>query len=248
MSDSRTALITRDFVAAINEIVRRHDITHDEYRSTIDFLTEAVSKGETSLLFDAFLESDVVAANAEKQEGTPQQVLGPFYLPDMPWLENGQLAGDNEPGERLTVQGTVRGTNGESLSGSELDFWQCDAEGRYSNFMPGLPDGHLRGRMKSENDGSYTLKTIRPSPYPIPHEGPTGRLLKELGRHPWRPAHLHVIARHEGYRPLTSQVYFQGDKYLDSDAVRAATDKLAFALSKDENGSVMKFDIELEAV
>ena len=102
--------------------------------------------------------------------------------------------------------------------------------------------------MKSENDGSYTLKTIRPSPYTIPNEGPTGRLLNELGRHPWRPAHLHVIARHEGYRPLTSQVYFQGDKYLDSAAVRAATDKLAFALAKDENGSVMKFDIELEAV
>jgi catechol 1,2-dioxygenase len=226
MAESRAAAVTRDLIQAVNDVVAKHKVTHAEYRAAIDFIGEAFEKGEQSLLFDAFVEADVVAHNAEDQRGTLSQVLGPFYLPDTPWIENGKLASDDEPGDRLVMHGTVRGTDGKPLEGAVLDFWQADAQGAYSNFSPGAKDGNLRGRLKTNKDGSYELHTVVPAAYTIPHQGPTGRLLEELGRHPWRPAHVHLIASHEGYRPLITQVYFKGDKYLESDAVRAARPEL----------------------
>ncbi len=246
MAESRAAAITRDLIKAFNDIVAKHNITHAEYRAGIDFIGEAVAKGEQSLLPDAFLEADVVAHDALAQQGTFSQVLGPYYLPDAPWLENGQLASADEPGDRLVLHGIVRGTDGKPLENAVLDFWQCDAKGAYSNFNPGTKDGNLRGRMKSNKDGSYELHTVVPAAYTIPHEGPTGRLLNELGRHPWRPAHIHLLASHDGFRPLTTQIYFEGDQYLDSDAVGAARPELSIAL-KGGGDKTAEFDIELEA-
>jgi catechol 1,2-dioxygenase len=246
MSDTRAAAITRDLIKAVEEVVKKHGVTHPEYRAAIDFVTEAVAEGETSLLFDAFLEAKVVAASAETQKGTHRQVLGPFYLPEPAWLENGQLAGPDETGEKLTVVGNVRSVTGEQLAGAELDFWQADADGRYSNFSPGVADGNLRGRLRSGEDGTYMMRTVVPAPYTIPHHGPTGRLLEELGRHPWRPAHLHLTVHADGYESLTTQIYFEGDKYLESDAVNAARSELVFPLKDGGGGSVLEFDIELD--
>jgi len=246
MSESRVAAITQDLLEAFQRVVEKHSITQAEYRAGVEFINEAVSRGETFLLPDAFLESTVVANASKQQQGTPGQVLGPYYVPDAPWIEDGQLASADEPGERLTIQGTVRDPAGKPLADTVLDFWQADAQARYSNFDPSAPEGNLRGRMRSDADGCYTLHTVVPAQYPIPHEGPTGRLLNEIGRHPWRPAHVHLIATHDGYRPLTTQIYFQGDEYLDSDSVRAARPELAFPLEDGEDGRLLRFDVVLE--
>ena len=187
-----------------------------------------------------------MAQASRRQKGTPGQVLGPYYVADAPWLEEGRLASDDEPGERLTLRGTVRDADGKPLAETVLDFWQADAKGRYSDFDPEAKPGNLRGRVRSAADGSYQLHTVVPAQYTIPHEGPTGRLLQEIGRHPWRPAHIHLIATHAGYRPLTTQVYFQGDEYLDSDSVRAARPDLAFPLEEGAGGKTLTFDVELE--
>jgi hydroxyquinol 1,2-dioxygenase len=44
-------------------------------------------------------------------------------------------------------------------------------------------------------------------------------MLTALGRHPWRPAHLHFMIDAPGYERLITHVFRDGDKYLDSDAV-----------------------------
>ncbi len=246
MSQDRVAAITQDLINAVIDVVAKHNITHAEYRSAIDFLGEAIEKGEQSLLPDAFLESDIVAHNAKNERGTHSQVLGPFYVPDSPWLEDGKLAADDEPGERLVMRGKVTSTDGKALANAVLDVWQCDAAGAYANFNPGPKDGNLRGRLRTDADGNYELHTVVPSAYTIPHSGPTGRLLEALGRHPWRPAHIHLIASADGHKPLTTQIYFEGDKYLESDSVRAARSELAFPLKDGDGGKVVDVDIELE--
>ncbi len=246
MSESRVAAITHDLLEAFQRIVEKHNITQAEYRAAVEFIDEAVTKGETFLLPDAFLESTVVANASKQQQGTPGQVLGPYYVPDSPWIEDDRLAREEEPGERLTIRGEVRDTDGRPLADAVLDVWQADAKGRYSSFDPSAPKGNLRGRLRTGRDGSYAFETVVPAQYTIPHQGPTGRLLKEIGRHPWRPAHVHVIATHDGYRPLTTQIYFQGDEYLDSDSVRAARPDLAFALHPADGAKSLAFDIVLE--
>ncbi len=140
----------------------------------------------------------------------------------------------------------IAGIRVEPRQEAVLDVWQADALGRYSNFDPEPIDGNLRGRLRSGSDGRYAIHTVVPAPYTIPHQGPTGRLLIALGRHPWRPAHIHLIATREGYRPLTTQIYFRGDEYLDSDSVGAARPDLAFPLEDADGGKRLAFDVELE--
>lgn len=247
MSNPRVARLMEDLIQAVNGLVEKHQVTHDEYRQAVSFVNEAAEKGETMLLFDAFIEADIVAANSRESRGTPRQVLGPFYLEDAPWVEDGQLAKPEEAGERLTLTGTVRDVDGNPIPGAVLDFWQADAKGRYGAFdLPPRTNMNLRGRLHAKDDGSYTLHTVVPAAYPIPHQGPTGRLLETLGRHPWRPAHVHLLATHDGYRPLITQIYFKGDQYLQSDAVRSARDDLAFELEKDGEGRRVVFDVALE--
>lgn len=248
MADSRAAAITRDLIGAFKSVVEKHDITQDEYRAGVMFIAEAAEKGEIMLLPDAFLESTVVAHHSDRQKGTHAQVLGPYHLGDSQPLENGRLASEDEPGERLLVRGTVRNPDGEALPGTSLDIWQADAAGRYSGFHPDAKPGNLRGRTTTGEDGRYEIQTVVPAPYMIPHQGPTGRLLETLGRHPWRPAHIHLIAAQDGYRTLTTQIYFEGDQYLDSDSVTAARPELAFPLRDGEDGKVVDVDLTLEAI
>ncbi len=247
MSDPRIARVVEDLIQAINGIVEKHQISHDEYRAAVAFLNEAAETGETMLLCDAFLEADIVDANSRAWRGTPKNVLGPYYLEDAPFVEDGQLAGKDEPGDRLTLTGTVRDVDGSPIAGALLDFWQADAQGRYGAFdIPPKTNMNLRGRLHAREDGGYALHTVVPAPYTIPHQGPTGRLLQAVGRHPWRPAHIHLKATRDGYRPLITQIYFVGGEYLDSDAVRAARSDLAVPLEPAKGGYRATFDVVLE--
>ena len=52
----------------------------------------------------------------------------------------------------------------------------------------------------------------------MPTDGPGGELLRAMGRHPMRPAHIHYRVEAPGHRPVTTHVFVAGDMYLDSDA------------------------------
>lgn len=137
-----------------------------------------------------------------------------------------------EPGERLVFSGAVKTPDGQPIVGALLDVWHADATvpGTYSNIHPDQPDFNLRGKLQTDEQGRFDLKTIRPAPYRIPDQGPTGQLLNALGRHAWRPAHIHVKISADGYQPLTTQLYFQGDEFLDSDVASAVKDDLILPL------------------
>lgn len=246
MSDSRISVIVRDLIGAINRVVEKHRITPEEYRAAVGFLNETGDAGEIPLLLDVFLEALVVDASSRDRRGTARNILGPYFLEGAPLIEEGRLATKGEAGDRLVVSGIVRDVQGEPLSGAVLDFWQADAQGRYSGFDPGPPEMNLRGWLRSGKDGGYELHTVRPSAYTIPHDGPTGRLLLAMDRHPWRPAHIHLKASHEGYRSLTTQIYLADSDYLDSDAANAVRDELVRPLKRAGSSYSLDFDVVLE--
>jgi len=246
MPDARLAPIFKDLVVAIKQLVEKHQITPEEYRAAVGFLSEAGEAGEIPLLFDVFLEALVVDVNSRRSRGTPVNVLGPYYLEGAPFIERGRLVSEDERGDRLVVTGIVRDVEGDPISGALLDFWQADAQGRYSGFDPGPAEMNLRGRLRSQRDGSYQLHTVRPSAYTIPHDGPTGRILLALGQHPWRPAHIHLKASHEGYKPIITQVYLADSEYLESDAANAVRDDLIRPVTPTGSGYSIDFDVLLE--
>jgi protocatechuate 3,4-dioxygenase beta subunit len=111
-------------------------------------------------------------------------------------------------GEPLLVVCTIKDTNGKPLEGVKIDIWETDSTGHYDVQYPGRdgPDG--RCIMRSDKDGVFWFNAITPVPYPIPHDGPVGKLLKKLHRHPYRPSHMHFMFEKEGYDHLITYVLF----------------------------------------
>lgn len=145
----------------------------------------------------------------------------PFYVPDAPRRGYGESMAAHPAGMPAWVYGTVRGTEGEPIADAELDVWQNGDDRLYAVQNPGAPEEHLRGRFRSRDDGTYAFLAVRPVPYPIPDDGPVGRMLAATGRHPWRPAHIHMIVRAPGYETLTTHIFDSESEYLESDAVFA---------------------------
>jgi catechol 1,2-dioxygenase len=179
-----------------------------------------------------FFEAEATDVGNIGGQGSIEAIEGPFYVPNAPRLEAPYVLPQrsDEAGDVLFFRGRVMSPNGGPLAGVEVDMWQADADGLYSNIHPNIPEWNLRGRFHSGPDGTFEVRTIVPPPYEIPKEGPTGVVLRTLGRHFFRPAHLHVKVRHPRYSELTSQLYFDGGDYLNSDVANAVREGLVAEL------------------
>lgn len=248
-TNTRLEEIFSDVLGSLLDVIRRHRVTWEEYRAATEWLTEAGNQGyEIPLLLDVFLSPTVDEVNFAAQGGTESNVEGPFYVPEALLLERPCVlpCRPDEPGERLMFSGTVRSTDGPPLAGAVLDVWQATAQGEYSHFHPGVPDGNLRGRIQTDAQGRFAFESVVPAPYEIPKTGATGTLLAALGRHCFRPGHIHFKLSHPSARPLTTQVYFEGDPWIDSDVVGAVKDSLITPLVHDgEQGASCSYDFVL---
>jgi hydroxyquinol 1,2-dioxygenase len=224
--NARLKLVMESLVRHLHDFAREVRLTEEEWELGIRFLTAAghVTDGkrqEFILLSDTLgLSTLVTAQNNAKPAGcTEATVFGPFYVDDAPVVENGaDIAGD-APGEPCYVSGTVKGLDGKPIAAARIDVWQSDEEGFYDVQRPELEQRRGRARLRSQVDGRYHFRSILAAPYPIPHDGPVGGMLAALGRHPWRPAHLHFMIEAPGYERLITHVFRAGDEYLESDAV-----------------------------
>ena len=126
--------------------------------------------------------------------------------------------------------------DGNPLANANLDVWQADSEGRYSGFMPGPPEGNLRGQVRTDADGRYAYITVIPGPYTIPLDGPTGKMTAAAGWSPWRPAHIHLIVGAEGHEPLVTQLFIDSSDYLDSDVASAVKPELIVHPERRDDG------------
>ena len=237
---SRLNEVFDDLLSTLRAIIRKHHITHDEYRRAVALMAEAgKSEGEVSLLMDVFLEATVDQVDWAGRDGTESTVEGPFYVPDAPAMKTPCVLPHraNEPGDVLIFSGTVRGTDGSVLGGAIVDIWHADAEGAYSHFN--IPKAqapyNLRARVTADDRGRFEIQTWVTAPYQIPKAGPTGALLAALGRHAWRPAHIHVRLSHEGFETLTTQIFLKNSPWLDSDVVGAVKPSLIAGLEKHED-------------
>jgi catechol 1,2-dioxygenase len=158
---------------------------------------------------------------------TESTVLGPFYVPDSPLREYGANIAKRASGTPAWVYGRVLDVlTGEPLACAEVDVWQNGDNRLYAVQDPNAPEEHLRGRFRTREDGSYAFLAVRPTAYAIPHDGPVGHMLAATGRHPWRPAHIHIIVRAAGYQTLVTHIFDRESEYLASDAVFAVKPSL----------------------
>lgn len=227
--NSRLSQVFDSLLATLRLFVRENRITHDEYRSAVAFMTEVGHKGEVSLLCDVFVEVSVDAVDNNGRPGTITTIEGPFYVSDAPAMKSPCVLPHrpDESGPVLFFSGTIISSKGEPLAGAILDLWQSDAHGRYSHFDIPKTEApyNLRARVMTDRQGKFDVQTRLPGPYEIPKAGPTGALLAAMGRHAWRPAHLHMKVEHSGHRTLTTQLFLKNDPWIDSDVVEGAVKK-----------------------
>jgi catechol 1,2-dioxygenase len=254
MADERAREVVEALVESLRGVIRDQNVNYEEFHAAVQFLVRLAGANEIPLLLAVSLEATVDEVTHAQARSSTTTIQGPFHIPGAPLLEAPYKLPrrPDEPGDLLVVSGTVRGTDDRPLAGVELDMWQAtgDIPGRYSNIHPGLPDYNLRGRFKTDDQGTFSVETIVPAQYEIHKGGPTGELFELLGRSAWRPAHLHFKVNHPGYRALTTQLFFSGDQYLGSDAGNAVKPGLVIPLLKaddeDRPGFRATYDFVLE--
>jgi len=208
-------LTPEEWREAISLLMATGHITSEERQ---EFILWSDALG-VSMLVDA-LEHDLPPG------ATESTVLGPFYVPGSPLREYGANIASQPAGDPTWVFGRVLTTEGEPIAGAEVDVWQNGDNELYAVQDPGAPEDHLRARFRTRDDGAYGFIGVRPVPYSIPSDGPVGQMLQATGRHPWRPAHIHLIVRAPGCRTLTTHIFDATSEYLDSDAVFAVKPSL----------------------
>ena len=249
MSD-RANQVIGDILRRIHEAIVENDVTYEEYQAAKQWFIDVGEAGEWPLFGDVYIEHVVEEHHLANREGSQGTILGPFHLPDAPVLDAPfELPHrPDESGDKTVFRGRVTDADGTPLADANLDVWQADAEGRYSSFMPGPPEGNLRGQVRTDADGRYEVRTVIPGPYTIPLDGPTGKMTAAAGWSPWRPAHVHLIVAAEGHEPLVTQLFFDQTDYHDHDVAGAVKDELVVKPQRSADGSLdATYDFTLAA-
>ena len=250
VSPERVDTVARAVLAGVHDAIRTHKVTYAEFQAAKRWLIEVGEGGEWPLFLDVFVEHVVEDVAAQTQQGTKGTIQGPYYLPGSTRLPAQAVLPmrPDEKGTPLVFAGQVRGTDGTPLAGAELDMWQADDDGYYSGFAPHVPEGNLRGLVVADEQGRFEIRTMQPAPYQIPTDGPTGQLIAAAGWHPWRPAHLHLFVSAPGHRRVTTQLYFSGGQWLDSDVAEAVKPELVLDPEDQGDGTRrVTYDFVLEA-
>jgi len=241
--NERTKRIVRRVVSDLFKTIDEFDVTPAEFWTAISYLTEMGQSNEYGLLaaglgLEHFLDLrfDEKERQAGLEGGTPRTIEGPLYLADAPLFKReARLDQDPETGEVLIMHGQVRDTGGKPIPGAIVDVWHANTKGGYSFFDPSQSPYNLRRRIETDADGRYRFRSILPSGYGCPPDGPTQKLLNQLGRHGRRPAHIHFFVSAAGYRQLTTQINIAGDEYLYDDFAFATRDALIPGVKRNED-------------
>jgi len=256
LKEVMTALITH-----LHDFAREVKLTPDEWMQGINFLTDVGhitddKRQEFILLSDTLGLSalvDLLANRGRSKAATESSLLGPFFRDGAPEMPMGANIARGIEGEPLMVHGSITSTDGKPVSGAQIDVWQASSSGQYDlqfdNFKGA--EMNLRARFRTDADGKFNFRSVKPSSYPVPSDGPVGKMLNALGRHPFRPAHIHFIIRAPGFVTLVTALYIGGDKYIDSDVVFGSREQLVVGYRPSSAPNVAsieyKFVIEPDA-
>jgi catechol 1,2-dioxygenase len=241
-------------IGHLHAFVKEVELTEAEWFQAIEILTAAgrmcSDKRQEFILFSDTLGVSMVVdlLSHRKPDGaTESTVFGPFHRLGAPELPpGGNIAHLDTAGVPTLVEGRVLDLDGRPIAGAVLDVWQAQTSGLYDSQDAGLDGMHMRGKYRTDPEGRYLVRTVRPVHYPIPSDGPVGAMLRATGRHPWRPAHIHFVVSAEGYEPVTTHIFDRRDEYLGSDAVFAVKDSLIcdFARHDRAEGEAARLGID----
>lgn len=233
--DPRTREILSAAVRHLHDFAREVRLTEEEFQMACAFVAQAgqltnASHNEVVLASGSLGLSTLVCLLNNGNNGateTTANMLGPFWRMGAPRMKNGEtLVRSDTPGLPLFFNAHVRKHNGEPVAGADVDVWHTSGEGFYENQDPAQADMNLRGMFTTNEEGRFWFRSVRPIGYPIPVNGPVGDLLRALGRHNLRPAHVHFMITKPGLKTHISQVYFSDDPNLETDVQFGVTEAL----------------------
>lgn len=248
--------IMEGLITHLHDFIKEVGLTQEEWEVAIDVLTRTGQKcsGERQefiLMSDTLGVSMLVDAinNRRPAGATENTVLGPFHVAGAPELPMGTNISLDGVGESCLFSGRVLDTDGKPVAGAKIDVWSDNADGFYDVQQPGIqPKWNNRGIFTTGADGSYHFRGIKPTSYPVPVDGPAGEMLTGMGRHPYRPAHTHVIVTAPGYQKLVTHIFVGDDPYITSDAVFGVKSSLIAPFAETPGGEtawVCPFDFVL---
>lgn len=256
-TDPRLRQIMHSLVTHLHAFIKDVEPTTGEWDAAIDFLTKtgqicSDTRQEFILLSDVLGVSMLVdAINHRRPDGaTENTVFGPFHVDGAPERAMGDTISLDGKGESCLFHGRVLDLEGNPIEGAVVDVWSDNADGFYDVQQPGVqPEWNNRGVFRTGADGKYWFRGIKPVSYPIPDDGPVGKMLERVERHPWRPAHMHFLVHAGGYESVTTHTFVAGDPYLESDAVFGVKNSLIapfIAVTEGETEWESGFDFVLK--
>jgi hydroxyquinol 1,2-dioxygenase len=242
-TDARFREVMSSLVTHLHDFVREVKLTDAEWFTAIQFLTD-VGKTCTEKRQEFILLSDtlgvsilVITLNHPGTGGvTDSTVMGPYYWEGAPERPAGANLAEGVKGDPTFYSGRVLDSDGAPIAGAVLDVWSGDGEGTYDMQMEGDVGMKARGRIRTDAQGRYSFRSIRPTYYPVPTDGPVGRMLQKMGRHPMRPGHIHMIVSAPGHDAVTTHLFAAGSEYIDSDAVFGVKESLVTPFQKHPPG------------
>jgi hydroxyquinol 1,2-dioxygenase len=241
--DPRFKLVMGSLITHLHDFAREVKLTEPEWLAAIQFLTDVGQtctrkRQEFMLLSDTLgVSMLVITLNHPAEPGTAEStVLGPFYWEGAPDLPRGSNLAEDVKGEPAFYCGRVLSADGRPLEDALLDIWSGDGDGNYDMQLPEARGMKARGRIRTDIEGRYWFRSIKPTFYPVPTDGPVGQMLRKMGRHPYRPGHIHIIVSAVGHLPVTTHLFVAGSQYLDSDAVFGMKESLVAQFDRHPPG------------
>ncbi|KAK4211805.1 Intradiol ring-cleavage dioxygenase [Rhypophila decipiens] len=249
--DARLTYLMSRLVSHLHDFARETRLSTTEWMQAITFLI-ACGQISNSVRNEFILLSDVLGLSLlvdnidhpKPPGGTEGSVLGPFHTHDAPVLPNGSSMTSDPEGEPMLAICTVKDLQGNPVKGVKIDIWETDSSGHYDVQHAERDEPSERCVMESDEEGRFWFVGLKPVSYPIPHDGPVGKLLQMLKRHCWRPAHVHFMFSKEGWDQLITALYLRGDPYETSDAVFGVKQSLIIDLEKVDKETAEKYGVK----
>ncbi|QOR40325.1 catechol 1,2-dioxygenase [Billgrantia diversa] len=250
----RAKQILHRLLSDVYRLMDDFDVSPEEFWSAVSLLNELGKESQFGLLapglgFDHYLDKRMDAADEQAglSGGTPRTIEGPLYVAGAPVAEGETRMDDGSDtgAEVMWLTGQVRDTQGKPIPGAQVEIWHADSKGNYSFFDPSQSDYNLRRTILADAEGHYRARSIIPSGYGVPAGSPTDQVLKLLGRHGQRPAHIHFFVSAPGHRHLTTQINLAGDEYTYDDFAFATREELVVEATRIEDaGEAAKRGLE----
>lgn len=239
-ADPRVKAIVNRIVSDLFYTIEEFDVSPSEFWTALNFLGSGAQEYgllAAGLGFERLL--DIRMDEAEAKAGlspstTPRTIEGPLYVAGAPESVGfARLCNDSEPGEPLVMEGQVFSEDGVTpLRNALVEVWHANLLGNYSYFDPSQEAFNLRRSIRTDENGRYSFQSVMPLGYSVPPNGTTDQLLKKMGRHGTRPAHIHFFVTADDHRKLTTQINIDGDPYLWDDFAFATREGLVPPITK----------------